>query len=66
MKGILLTSEGGTFSIEFLLDSAKSVLSWFLECFGSIFTFFLDNPGLLVFLVVSLVGTVLVYFRKLI
>ena len=63
--GALLTS-GGAFQLSTLLESATSVLTWFLSSFGSIMTFFTEHTALLAWLVVSLVGAALVYFRKLI
>ena len=62
--GVLLTAS--TFQLSTLLESATSVLTWFLTSFGSIMTFFTTHTALLAWLVVSLVGAVLVYFRKLI
>lgn len=63
--GVLLTA-ASTFSLEKVTSAATSVLTWFLSSFGSIFNFFLEHDGLLVFVIVGLVGTALVYFRKLI
>ena len=62
--GALLT--GTSFQLSTLLESATSVLTWFLTSFGSIMSFFTEHTALLAWLVVSLVGTALVYFRKLI
>ena len=62
--GMLLTGSA-TFSLEKITTAASSVLTWFLSSFGSIFNFFLEHDGLLIFVVVGLVGTALVYFRKL-
>ena len=65
MYGVLLT--GGTgLQLETITSAGTALLTWMLACFGSIFSFFLENPGLFLWLVVSLVGTALVYFRKLI
>lgn len=64
MNGILLT--GGTaFQLETILESATSVLTWMLSSLGSILTFFVNNPGLLIWLVASVCGLAFVYFRKL-
>lgn len=62
--GALLTAT--SFQLSTLLESATSVLNWFLTSFGSIMSFFTENTALLAWLVVSLVGAALVYFRKLI
>lgn len=63
--GALLTAES-SFQLSTLLESATSVLTWFLTSFGSIMSFFTEHTALLAWLVVSLVGAALVYFRKLI
>ena len=63
MNGILMTSG---LQLETVTTSATAVLTWMLSCFESIFSFFLANPGLLVWFVLGLVGAALVYFRKLI
>lgn len=62
--GALLTAN--PFQLSTLLESATSVLTWFLTSFGSIMSFFTEHTALLAWLVVSLVGAALVYFRKLI
>lgn len=62
--GALLTAT--SFQLSTLLESATSVLTWFLSSFGSIMSFFTEHTALLAWLVVSLVGAALVYFRKLI
>ena len=63
--GALLTSSGGL-QLEKITSAGTALLTWMISCFTSIFSFFLDNPGLFLWLVMSLVGTALVYFRKLI
>lgn len=63
--GVMLTA-ASNFSLETITSAATSLLTWFLSSFGSIFNFFLEHDGLLVFVIVGLVGTALVYFRKLI
>ena len=65
IMGALLTAST-SFQLETLLSSATSVLTWFLTSFGSIMSFFTEHTALLAWLVVSLVGSALVYFRKLI
>lgn len=63
--GALLTSSGGL-QLETVTQAGTALLTWMLSSFRDIFTFFLENPGLLLAFVLSLVGTALVYFRKLI
>ena len=65
MYGMLLTSSTGL-QLETVTSSATAVLTWMLDSFRSFFSFFLVNPGLLVWFVLGLVGAALVYFRKLI
>lgn len=62
--GMLLSGTG--LQLETITSAGTALLTWLLTSFGSIFNFFLENPGLFLWLVVSLVGTALVYFRKLI
>lgn len=64
MFGILMTSDTA-FQLDTILSSATSVLTWMLTSLGSILTFFVNNPGLLVWLVASVCGLAFVYFRKL-
>ena len=63
--GALLTSTGGL-QLETITSAGTALLSWMIESFTAIFAFFLANPGLFLWLVMGLVGTALVYFRKLI
>lgn len=65
MLGMLLTSSGGL-QLNTITEAGTALLTWMITSFGAIFAFFLANPGLFLWLVMSLVGTVLVYFRKLI
>lgn len=64
MYGILATGSTA-FQLDTILSSATSVLTWMLTSLGSILTFFVNNPGLLVWLVASVCGLAFVYFRKL-
>ena len=57
-------TSGTTFQLSTLLDTTTFVLSWILTSFSSIMVFFMENTALLVWLVVSLVGAVFVYFKK--
>ena len=65
MYGIMLTGDTTAFQLDTILQSATTVLTWMLTSLGSILTFFVNNPGLLVWLVASVCGLAFVYFRKL-
>lgn len=54
-----------TFALDTLLQSASTVLTWFITSFGSMLTFFTQNTALLIWFLVSLVGAGFVFFRKL-
>ena len=58
--------ENATFSVDMILQTGTSVLTWIISCFGSLFDFFLAHPGLLIAFVMSIVGTAIVYFRNLV
>lgn len=60
---IYLTDAG--FGLANLLESATTVLSWFITSLGSILSFFTSNTALLVWFLVSLVGAGFVFFRRL-
>lgn len=60
----LLTGTG--FELATLLESASSVLTWFITSLGSILTFMTTNSALLIWFLVSLAGAAFVFFRKLI
>lgn len=62
--GMLLT-EATTFGLDTLLQSASTVLTWFITSFGSILSFFMQNTALFIWFLVSLAGGAFVFFRKL-
>lgn len=61
--GILMTSGG--FTLESLLSSGTSVLTWFITSIGTVLSFFTENTALLIWFLVSLAGAAFVFFRKL-
>ena len=63
MYGILATGTG--FTLETLLTSATSVLTWFITSMGSILNFFTTNTAFLIWFLVSLGGAAFVFFKKL-
>lgn len=62
--GILL-AEASSFGLDTLLQSATTVLTWFISSFGSILSFFMENTALFIWFLVSLAGGAFVFFRKL-
>lgn len=60
---VYLTDAG--FDLSYLLESATTVLTWFITSLGSILTFFTANTALLIWFLVSLAGAAFVFFRKL-
>lgn len=54
-----------SFGLSSLLESATTVLTWFITSLGSILNFFTANTALLIWFLVSLVGAGFVFFRKL-
>lgn len=60
---VFLTDAG--FGLDTLLQSATTVLTWFITSIGSILSFFTANTALLVWFLVSLAGVAFVFFRKL-
>lgn len=65
MYGIMLTASGGL-QIDGFLGYATSILEWIITSLGSVITFFISNPALLIWPVVSLIGILFIYFRKLV
>lgn len=61
----VLMSTASSFSLETLLSSATSVLTWFISSLGSVLNFFTSNTALLIWFLVSLAGAAFVFFRKL-
>lgn len=60
---VFLTETG--FGLSSLLESATTVLTWFITSLGSILTFFTANTALLIWFLVALAGAAFVFFRKL-
>ena len=64
-KGLLLS--GGTgLQLDTFLGYGTSVLEWFITSLGSIISFFIANPALLLWSIVGLAGLVFIYFKKLV
>lgn len=64
MNGLLLAATG--LQLDTFLGYGTSVLEWFITSLGSIISFFVANPALLIWPIVGLAGVVFVYFRKLV
>lgn len=65
MNGIMLADAVTAFGLDTLLQSATTVLAWFITSFGSILSFFMENTALFIWFLVSLAGGAFVFFRKL-
>lgn len=65
MGGVLLTAQTGL-QLDTILGYGTTVLTWFITSFGSIISFFVQNPALFLWFIVSLVGAGFVFFRKLV
>lgn len=65
MYGLLLTSQTGL-QLDTFLGYGTSVLQWFITSLGSIISFFVQNPALLIWPIVALAGVCFVYFKKLV
>ena len=56
MNMLLTTTTPGTMSS--LLESASSMLTWFITSMGSLLTFILGQPAILMMFMILLVGSV--------
>lgn len=56
---------GATGTLTALLTSATEVLSWIITSMGSIVTFVVDNPLILMMFMVFLAGTAVAFFLRL-
>lgn len=55
--GILLTASSGTGSLANILESATTMLTWFLASMKSILGFIVDNPVCLMLFLILIVGS---------
>ncbi len=65
MYGLLLTG-GTSLQLDTFLGYGTSILEWMITSLGSIISFFVANPALLLWPIVALAGVVFVYFKKLV
>ena len=63
MDGMLLTA-ATTLSLEAFLGYVKSVSTWFWELGGDTIGFLIENPALLIWPAMSLLGAGLIYVKK--
>lgn len=62
--GVLMSGAASTLSLETFLGYVKSVSGWFWELGGETITFLINNPALLIWPAVSLLGAGLIYVKK--
>lgn len=55
--GILLTASSGTGSLANILESATTMLTWFLTSMKSILGFIVENPVCLMLFLILIVGS---------
>lgn len=55
--GILLSASSGTGSLANILESATTMLTWFLTAMKSILGFIVDNPVCLMLFLILIIGS---------